>query len=161
MIGKLMMGTKAGGNPKSPYAVDISRDEPDLMRVQGEDGDFWVGCWVEGYGILNVYFPKSSVRPCTEEEKARYMGWGTFPRESKEPRPYKADDFAPSGPVETVAVEEKECAAKIHLSPLGDTVDCELKVHEGPHLYSFIGYADPDSDPDLKREPIQFSISWK
>lgn len=32
MIGKLMMGTKAGGDPRRPNGSNVSRDEPDLMR---------------------------------------------------------------------------------------------------------------------------------
>lgn len=84
MIGKLMMATKAHGDPLSPHSRDISRDEPDLMRVDGEDGDCWVGHWIEGFGFINVYFPKATTRPCTETEKASYVAavaiapWGKF-----------------------------------------------------------------------------------
>lgn len=73
MIGKLMMATRAHGDPKAPNSFDISRKDPDLIRVQREDGEFWVGAWVEGMGFINVYFPKATTRPCTAEEKGFYL----------------------------------------------------------------------------------------
>jgi hypothetical protein len=73
MIGKYMMATKAGGNPKSAKVIDISRDEPDLMHVDGEDGDYWVGHWIEGMGFINVYFPKTTTRPCTPDEITHFL----------------------------------------------------------------------------------------
>ena len=53
---------------------DISRDRPDLAWITGEDGDDWIGAWVEGYGFANVRFPKAATRELTEVEKAHYRG---------------------------------------------------------------------------------------
>lgn len=56
-------------------AGDISRDDPDLCIIKGEDGDDYVGNWVEGFGFMYVKFPKSSVRKLTDseiEEATRY-----------------------------------------------------------------------------------------
>lgn len=92
MIGKLMMGTVAHGDPKGQKPMDISRENPELMMVEREDGEFWVGHWLEGFGFINVYFPKESTRPCTADEKKAYLAgefsapWGTFR--------LKEDDFA-------------------------------------------------------------------
>ncbi len=43
------------------------------MHVDGEDGDYWVGHWIEGMGFINVYFPKVFTRPCTPDEKEHYL----------------------------------------------------------------------------------------
>lgn len=51
---------------------DISRDEPDLARIYGEDGDDYIGQWVAGYGYVNVRFPKASTRPLNAKEIAYY-----------------------------------------------------------------------------------------
>lgn len=53
---------------------DISRAEPDLAVIYGEDGDDWIGEWVTGFGLINVRFPKSTTRELTEAERARYDG---------------------------------------------------------------------------------------
>ncbi len=53
---------------------DISRDEPDLAVITGEDGDDWIGEWVTGVGFINVRFPKATTRELTDEERARYDG---------------------------------------------------------------------------------------
>lgn len=51
---------------------DISRDEPGLAIIYGDDGDDWVGEWASGLGLINVRFPKSSTRELTDEERARF-----------------------------------------------------------------------------------------
>jgi hypothetical protein len=51
---------------------DISRDEPDLAYITGEDGDDWIGNWVTGYGYIHVRFPKSSTRELTAAERGLY-----------------------------------------------------------------------------------------
>lgn len=75
MVGKYMMATRASGDPRNPRAMDLSRNKPDLMRVDGEDGAYWVGHWVEGFGFVDVYFPKATARPCTPAEKTEIMGY--------------------------------------------------------------------------------------
>jgi len=53
---------------------DISRDEPHLALIYGEDGDDWIGEWVTGIGYINVRFPKATTRELTAEEVALYDG---------------------------------------------------------------------------------------
>lgn len=48
---------------------DISRDEPDLCYIYGDDGENWVGRWATGYGFFDVKFPKETTRPLTKKEK--------------------------------------------------------------------------------------------
>lgn len=53
---------------------DISRDEPDYMRVANdvytrpEDDENYYGAWLTGFGFFDVAFPKATTRPCTPEE---------------------------------------------------------------------------------------------
>lgn len=53
---------------------DISRDEPHLAVIYGEDGDDWIGEWVTGMGFINVRFPMATTRELTDDERARYDG---------------------------------------------------------------------------------------
>lgn len=53
---------------------DISREEPDLCAVYGEDDENYIGRWATGFGFFNVKFPKTTTRELTEEERARYRG---------------------------------------------------------------------------------------
>jgi hypothetical protein len=53
---------------------DISRPEPNLALITGEDGDNWIGSWVEGYGYFNVRFPKATTRGLTDAEVQAYDG---------------------------------------------------------------------------------------
>jgi hypothetical protein len=55
-------------------AGDISRDVPDLCFVESEDGDAYIGHWVEGFGFQHVRFPKATTRELTAEERERYDG---------------------------------------------------------------------------------------
>lgn len=78
-MGRYMMATSAMSGGRIP--ADISREEPDLCYVDGEDGADWIGRWVEGFGFVNVRFPKRTTRDLTEEEIVRYDGkmlalWG-------------------------------------------------------------------------------------
>jgi len=63
---------------------DLSRDQPHLALIYGEDGDDWIGEWVTGIGYINVRFPKANCRELTAEERAEYQnrivqaGNGTF-----------------------------------------------------------------------------------
>ena len=51
---------------------DISRDEPDLCRIYGEDGDDWIGAWITGFGLFDVRFPKSTTKELTPEDQEKY-----------------------------------------------------------------------------------------
>ena len=66
---RYMMATKA-----DHQLGDISRDEPDICRVESEDGDNYIGAWVTGFGFFNVKFPKDTTRDLTPEEIDHYDG---------------------------------------------------------------------------------------
>jgi len=53
---------------------DISRTEPDLIIVRREHDDYYIGNWVEGFGFINVIFPKETTRDLNAEEFAKYHG---------------------------------------------------------------------------------------
>ncbi len=53
---------------------DISRDEPDLCEIDNEDSDNYIGTWVQGFGFMEVQFPKATTRELTADEKNRYHG---------------------------------------------------------------------------------------
>ena len=53
---------------------DISRPKPDLCIVFEEDDGNYYGNWCEGYGFINVRFPKETTRTLTEEEVKTYEG---------------------------------------------------------------------------------------
>jgi len=62
---RYMMGTTAIHDGVG----DISRDEPDYCYIQKQEGDNYIGHWVEGLGFINVKFPVEATRECTPEEK--------------------------------------------------------------------------------------------
>jgi len=51
--GRYRMATKA-----LHLTGDISRDNPELCIIFGEDGDNYIGNWVEGLGFVKVKFQK-------------------------------------------------------------------------------------------------------
>lgn len=53
---------------------DISRDEPDLCWIDGEDDEAYIGAWVTGFGYVNVRFPKATTRELTDAEREHYDG---------------------------------------------------------------------------------------
>lgn len=53
---------------------DISRDQPDIAYIDGEDGDDYIGQWVAGFAFTNVRFPKATTRELTAEDRERYDG---------------------------------------------------------------------------------------
>lgn len=53
---------------------DISRRIPDLCVIHGENEENYIGNWLEGFGFVDVEFPKKSTRELTEEEKNKYNG---------------------------------------------------------------------------------------
>jgi hypothetical protein len=49
-----------------------------LIRVRGKTphpdlGECWTGSFVEGVGAFDVHFPMDAARPCTRDEKERYL----------------------------------------------------------------------------------------
>lgn len=60
---RYMMGTTAIAK-----LGDISRDEPDLCRIDREEGTDYIGAWVTGFGFFDVKFPKATTRELTEDE---------------------------------------------------------------------------------------------
>lgn len=70
--GKYMMATTAfsSGTP----VFDISRDEPDLCIIFDEDADNYIGNWVEGFGFVDVRFPKTTTKALTAEDVNEYHG---------------------------------------------------------------------------------------
>ncbi len=54
--------------------ADISRDEPSLAIIYGEDGTDFIGEWVTGAGFINVRFPKATTRELTAGERSEYNG---------------------------------------------------------------------------------------
>lgn len=66
---RYMMATKA-----FHQLGDISRDEPDICRVDREDEDFYIGAWVTGLGFFDVRYPKDTTRELTPEEFKHYNG---------------------------------------------------------------------------------------
>lgn len=66
---KYMMATKA-----IHKLGDISRDVPDLCLITGEDAENYIGNWVEGFGFVDVNFPKTTTRDLTADEVSEYDG---------------------------------------------------------------------------------------
>jgi len=64
---KYMMATKAYHK-----LGDISSNAPNLCSVSGENGEFYVGSWVTGYGFFHVNFPKETTRELTQKEIEHY-----------------------------------------------------------------------------------------
>lgn len=46
---------------------DISRDEPDYCLFVSEDETNYYGHWIEGFGFVNVAFPKTTSKICSPE----------------------------------------------------------------------------------------------
>ena len=67
MTDRFMMATKA-----IHKLGDISRDQPHLAVIYGEDNDAYVGEWVTGLGLVNVRFPKETTRELTDDERRLY-----------------------------------------------------------------------------------------
>lgn len=67
------IGITAATTAYQQNAGDISRKEPSLAVFHKETEHFYVGNFVEGFGILEVCFPKSGCRDLTEEEVQRLL----------------------------------------------------------------------------------------
>ena len=66
-LDQYMMATKA-----IHKLGDISRDEEELCYIHGEDEENYIGMFVEGYGFVDVKFPKETTRKLTQEEIEKY-----------------------------------------------------------------------------------------
>ncbi|MEK9134808.1 MAG: hypothetical protein AAB451_00665 [Patescibacteria group bacterium] len=66
---RYMMATKA-----IHLLGDISSKTPNLCSIHGEDDENYIGNWVEGFGFINVKFPKATTRELTQEEKDKWDG---------------------------------------------------------------------------------------
>lgn len=66
---KYMMATKA-----MHQIGDLSRDRPDICRIDEADDWNYFGAWVSGLGFFNVAFPKETTRELTDEEFERFNG---------------------------------------------------------------------------------------
>jgi hypothetical protein len=80
---KYMMATKA-----IHKLGDISRDSEEICRIYAEEGDDYIGAWVEGFGFFDVKFPKATTRDLTPEEKAHY---NTLSYQISDHPPFKLD----------------------------------------------------------------------
>lgn len=47
---------------------DISRDKPEYAYIVAEDDDNYYGSWIEGFGFIDVRFPKETTRILTPDE---------------------------------------------------------------------------------------------
>lgn len=50
---------------------DISRNEPDYCVIQSEDETNYYGHWLEGFGFIDVRFPKSTTRIASDDLKKK------------------------------------------------------------------------------------------
>ncbi len=53
---------------------DISSDQAALCDIDGEDGENYIGNWVDGFGFVEVRFPKATTRELTGDEKNKHNG---------------------------------------------------------------------------------------
>ena len=67
---RYMMGTIAHHG----CAGDVSKESPHICLVyyEDEDGNDWIGQWLEEPEVFDVRFPKQSTRDLTWEEKQLY-----------------------------------------------------------------------------------------
>ena len=49
---------------------DISSDHPTLCDIDSEDEENYIGNWVDGFGFVEVRFPKATTRELTDDEKS-------------------------------------------------------------------------------------------
>src|ERR1019366_7775848 len=60
--------------PADGQIYEISSLNSDICLVSHEDEDNYYGNWVNGRGIPNVRFPKSSTRELSDRDKDRFNG---------------------------------------------------------------------------------------
>lgn len=53
---------------------DISSDRPTLCDIDSEDEENYIGNWVDGFGFVEVKFPKATTRELTDDEKNFHNG---------------------------------------------------------------------------------------
>ena len=68
-VSRLMIATKAHHK-----LGDLSRNNGDVAVITSEDGKCFIGHWLEGFGLINVKFPKSTTRELTPSEKRKLNG---------------------------------------------------------------------------------------
>ena len=66
-VNKYMMATMA-----VHQLGDLSSDVPDLCYIKYASSTDYYGSWVEGFGFVNVKFPKETTRDLTQEEITKY-----------------------------------------------------------------------------------------
>lgn len=71
-INKIMV--LKGGSPALHKMGDISREVDDFIRVNREEGEYYIGNFEEGFGFIDVKFKKEDCRPLTEEERKELNG---------------------------------------------------------------------------------------
>lgn len=64
---KYMIGTTA-----IHMLGDVSRPEGDLCIIRNEDHENYIGCWVTGFGFVEVKFPKNSTRELNDADHKKY-----------------------------------------------------------------------------------------
>ncbi|MBT2759889.1 hypothetical protein [Paenibacillus sp. ISL-20] len=57
-----------GGSDALHLMGNIGRDEDDLISVRAEDEEYYIGTFHEGFGFMDVHFPKENVRQLTKDE---------------------------------------------------------------------------------------------
>ncbi|MET3209781.1 UNVERIFIED_CONTAM: hypothetical protein ABIC26_002728 [Paenibacillus sp. PvR008] len=58
----------SGGSDALHLMGNIGRDEDERINVIAEDEDYYIGTFCEGFGFMDVHFPKAHVRPMTRQE---------------------------------------------------------------------------------------------
>ena len=53
---------------------DISSGQPTLCDIDSEDEENYIGNWVDGFGFMEVRFPKVTTRELTDNEKSYHNG---------------------------------------------------------------------------------------
>ncbi|MGR6760388.1 hypothetical protein ACU1JV_00900 [Paenibacillus sp. T2-29] len=57
-----------GGSKAIHLMGNIGREEDERIHVVAEDEDYYIGTFCEGFGFMDVHFPKDKVRLLTKEE---------------------------------------------------------------------------------------------
>jgi hypothetical protein len=67
--GQYMMATKCYYHGDD---TPLILEEPELCVVFEENDENYIGNWVEGFGFINLRFPRETTRPLTSSEKEHY-----------------------------------------------------------------------------------------
>lgn len=63
-----------GDSPAIHKLGDIRRSHDDLIRIDSEDENNYIGCFEEGFGFIGVKFNKNDCRLLTQEEREKLNG---------------------------------------------------------------------------------------